>query len=133
MVKTWKNGKPWAEADRSTTGSAVKLIATAERAGIYADGQDLCYVTITIADEKGRLVPRSMDRLNFKIAGAGEIVAACNGDATSHEPMTGATTMQAFNGLCQVVLRGKKGKPGKMELTISSGNLAPAKVVVTSK
>ncbi len=130
-VKTWKSGKPWADADRSTTGAASKLLVTADRPQIKAGGDDLCYVTVTIADDQGRLVPRSMDRLRFKVEGAAEIAAVCNGDATSHEPQIGAETLPAFNGLCQIVLRGKSGTSGTATLSVSSGNLASGKVVIT--
>ena len=129
---TWKNGKPWAEAERPTSGPAEKLTALADRAEIRADGSDLSYVTVTIADAKGQLVPRSMDRLDFSIEGDGEIVAICNGDATSHESLQGRT-MKAFNGLCQVVLRGKAGKAGTAVLTVKSGNLTAASVNITTR
>jgi beta-galactosidase len=132
-VKTWKNGKPWAEGDRSTTGTAAKLSVTADRPEIKADGDDLCYVTVTIADEKGRLVPRSMNRLQFKVDGDAEIAAVCNGDATSHEPQVNTNTLKAFNGLCQVVLRGKAGKPGTITLSVASENLPVGKVTITTK
>jgi hypothetical protein len=35
-------------------------------------GKDLSYATITIADEKKRLVPGSMNRLKFNISGGEE-------------------------------------------------------------
>ena len=129
-VKTWKNGKTWAEADRSTTGEAKQLLVVADRPEIRPDADDLCYVTVTIADEKGRLVPRSMNRLHFTVEGDAEIVAVCNGDATSHESLQG-DTMPAFNGLCQVILRGKAGKPGSATLTVTADKLPASKATIT--
>lgn len=131
-VKTWKNGKPWAGADRSTTGAASKLLAKADRSKISADGNDLCYVTVTVADDKGRLVPRSMNRLKFKVSGNAEIAAVCNGDATSHEPQIGSDTLPAFNGLCQVVLRGK-GTAGSATLEVVSDGLTTATVEIATE
>jgi beta-galactosidase len=131
-VVTWKKGKEWAKAERSTTGQATQLLATADRPEIRADGNDLAYITVTIADAKARLVPRSMDRLHFKIAGPAEIVAVCNGDATNHESLQG-TTMPAFNGLCQVIVRGKPGSPGTATLSVASGKLPAAKVTLTTR
>lgn len=132
-VKAWKHGKPWAEADRSTTGPASKLLATADRPEIRADGDDLCYVTITVADDKDRLVPRSMHRLHFDIDGAAEIVAVCNGDATNHESLQGRT-MPAFNGMCQVILRGKRGTPGTATLKVrAEGGPGPATVEIRTR
>ncbi len=131
-VKTWKNGKPWAQDERSTTGAASKILVTADRPEIKADGKDLCYVSITIADDQGRLVPRSMNRLQFKVEGDAEIAGVCNGDPTNLESMQG-DTLPAFNGLCQVVLRGKAGKPGVVTLSVASENLPAGKVTVTMK
>jgi len=131
-VKAWKDGKPWAQDDRSTTGAAAKLLVTADRKEIRADGSDLCYVTVTVADEKGRLVPRSMNRLKFKVDGAAEIMAVCNGDATSHESQQG-DTLPAFNGLCQVVLRGKTGQSGKATLSVTSENLPVATLGIATR
>jgi beta-galactosidase len=131
-VKTWKNGKAWAEADRSTTGKASQLLVKADRPEIKADGKDLSYITITIADEKKRLVPGSMNRLKFKISGDAEIAGICNGDPTSLESMQG-DTLPAFNGLCQVILRGKSGKPGKATLHVESEGLPAGKVTITTR
>ncbi len=131
-VKTWKNGKPWADADRSTTGKASTLSAKADRPKIKSDGNDLCYITVTVADDKGRLVPRSMNRLKFKVSGNAEIAAVCNGDATSHEPQIGSDTLPAFNGLCQVVLRGT-GNPGSATLEVTSDGLAAGKVEIATE
>ena len=131
-VKTWKNGNPWAEADRSTTGEASQILVATDRPQIKADGQDLSYVTLTITDANGRLVPRSMNRLNFKIEGEAEIAGICNGDPTSLEPMQG-DTLPAFNGLCQVILRGKAGKPGSATLSVASAGLPSGKVTITTR
>lgn len=132
-VKTWKNGKPWADADRSTTGAASKLLVKADRPKIKGDGNDLCFVTVTVADDKDRLVPRSMNRLTFKVTGNIEIAAVCNGDATSHEPQIGSNTLPAFNGLCQVVLRGKPGTTGSATLEVTSDGLSSGKLSIATE
>ncbi len=131
-VKTWKNGKEWATADRSTTGAASQLLVEADRKEIKADGNDLSFVTITIADDQKRMVPGSMNRLKFKISGNAEIAGICNGDPTSLESMQG-DTLPAFNGLCQVVLRSKANSPGPATLTVEAEGLPSAKVTITTK
>lgn len=132
VVKTWKNGKEWAQGERSTTGEAAKLRVVADRPEIKADGKDLSFVTVTIADDKGVLVPSAMNRLNFKVTGDLEIVGLCNGDPSSLENIQGVT-MQAFHGLCQVVLRGKPGKTGSATLKVSSEDLPDATLEITLK
>jgi beta-galactosidase len=131
-VKTWKNGKSWAQGERSTTDKASKLLVTADRPQIKADGKDLSYITITIADDKDRLVPQSMNRLHFKVDGNAEIAGICNGDPTSLESMQG-NNLPAFNGLCQVILRSKPGAPGAATLTVTSDGLPAASVKIVTK
>jgi beta-galactosidase len=131
-VKAWKNGKPWAEADRSTTGKATQIIVTADRKSISADGEDLSYITISVADEKGRLVPESMQRMKFQVSGAAAIVGVCNGDPTSLESMKG-TELPAFNGLCQVILRSKAGQPGDATLTVNAEGLPAGSLMISCK
>jgi len=99
-VVAYKNGKRWAEADRSTTGAAAKLIAEVETIG------ELSFLEVTVADDGNREVPRSNPELSFKAGDGVEILAAGNGDATSHVTMWRARKMPAYNGKCLVIVRG---------------------------
>src|SRR5262249_31658255 len=78
-----KNGPRWAQDKVKTTGPAAKLALQPDRRSIRADGSDLSFVTVTVADANGVLVPRSKNLIHFEISGPGEIAAVDNGDATS--------------------------------------------------
>ncbi len=130
-VVTYKNGKQWAETRVRTTGPAAKLSMTADRARINADGRDLSFVTVTVADKDGLLVPRSKNRLRFEISGPGEIVAVDNGDATSHESFQ-SKEMNAYNGLCLVVVRTVANRAGANQAEARSDGLAVAELRLTS-
>jgi len=130
-VMTWKDGKPWAEAVQKTTGPAAKLLLAADRAQIRADGADLSFITVTVADRDGLLVPRSKNLVRFSVSGPGEIVATDNGDATSFESFQ-APQRQAFNGLALVVVRSKSGEPGAIKLRAESDGLAFAEIELKS-
>ena len=93
----YKDGKPWAKDQVTTTGAASKLTAVADRATIAADRHDLSYVTVTVVDNAGRMVPRSKNLVHFSLSGPGELVAVDNGDATSLEPFI-AKQMKTYNG-----------------------------------
>ena len=41
--------------------------------------------------------------------------------------------MPAFNGLCQVILRGKAGQPGSVTLSVKSGKLPLGKITITTR
>jgi beta-galactosidase len=119
----YKNGKKWATDEVQTTGPAAKLLLTPDRAKIAADGRDLSYVTVTVADKQGRLVPRSKNHLPFDLEGPGEIVAVDNGDATSLEPFP-AKEHNAYNGLALVIVRASQ--PGHLTLKAHGDGLEDA-------
>jgi beta-galactosidase len=131
-VVAYKNGKKWATDEMKTTGPAAKLTMKADRATIAADGNDLSFVTVTVADKNGLLVPRSKNHIKFEIEGPGEIVATDNGDATSFESFQ-APERNAFNGLALVIVRAKAGQGGTIKLTATSDGLAKASLDIHSK
>ena len=128
-VVAYKNGKKWATDEVRTTGPATKLKLAADRARIAADGQDLSFVTVTVADQAGRLVPRSRNHIQFNLEGPGEIVAVDNGDATSFEPFQ-AKERNAYNGLALVIIRSHQ--PGRITLTAHADGLADARTRITA-
>ncbi|HEU5397377.1 MAG TPA: glycoside hydrolase family 2 TIM barrel-domain containing protein, partial [Verrucomicrobiae bacterium] len=130
-VIAYKNGKKWATDEVKTTGPAAKLTLKADRGIIAADGKDLSFVTVTVADKHGLLVPRAMNHIQFEIEGPGEIVATDNGDPTSFESFQ-APEHNAFNGLALVIVRAKPGPPGNIRLTAKSAGLAPAVTTIRS-
>ena len=115
-----------------TTGSAARLALKSDRATVRADGQDLAFVTVTIADKTGLLVPRSKNRIRLELTGPGEIVAVDNGDATSLESFQ-SPERNAFNGLCLVIVRTRAGKAGAIKLRAQSEGLAGTEVIIASK
>jgi len=126
-VVAYKNGKKWATDEVKTTGPATKLTLQADRNKIADDGQDLSFVTVTVADKNGLMVPRSMNHIKFSIAGPGEIVAVDDGDPTNLEPMQ-AKEHDAFNGLALVIVRTKAGQPGTIVLKAETDGLKPATI-----
>jgi beta-galactosidase len=128
-VVAYKNGKERATEIVKTTGPAAKITLSADRQKIQADGYDLSFVTATVADKDGLLVPRSKNNIGFEVSGPGEIVAVDNGDATSFEPFQ-ASRRKAYNGLALVIVRAKSGETGTFNLTAKSEGLASATTTI---
>ena len=99
--------------------AAGKQATTDSRAGdrLRADGEDLAFVTVSLVDKKGTLIPQAADQLEFSVTGAGSFRAVCNGDATSTEVFT-EPTMKLFNGQLVVVVQAAD-KAGKLTLTVT--------------
>src|SRR5258708_24030569 len=114
-----------------TTGPANRLLVKADRAAINADAQDLSFVTITVADRNGLMVPRAKNRLSFSITGPGEIVAVDNGDATSLESFQ-SQGRNAYNGLCLVIVRAKAGQAGQIKLKAQADGLTRGKITIAA-
>ena len=114
------NGNPAGEKVMKTAGKPAKLnteVWTQNTKGsLKSDGQDLAYVTVSLVDKNGTLVPDGTDQLSFEVSGAGTFRAVCNGDATSLEVFT-EPTMKLFAGQLVVVCQAGKEK-GQLTLTV---------------
>lgn len=130
-VIAYKNGRRWAEDSMKTTGPPARLVLKADRSRIRMDGADLSFVTVTIVDQNGLPVPRSSNRIQFETSGPGEIVATDNGDPTNFESFQ-SPARNAFNGLCLVVIRSRRGAAGPIRLRAQSPGLAGGQIVITS-
>jgi beta-galactosidase len=121
-VVVYKNGKSWATDEVKTAGASANLKLQADRDKIRADGKDLSFVTLTVADKAGLMSPRADNPIHFEIEGPGEIVATDNGDPTNLEPFP-SHDRKAFNGLCLAIVRGKAGQVGKIKVTATAEGL----------
>jgi len=123
-------GNARAEKTLVTAGKPHHLQLEADRQTLTANGEDVCYITVTVVDEDGNPCPTASNQLNFNVKGEGEYRAACNGDATSleqfHKP-----TMKAFNGKL-VVLVQSSTQAGNIELTVSGKGLKKEKITLSS-
>jgi beta-galactosidase len=131
-VVAYKRGTPWATDSVKTAGAAVKLLLTPDRSTIANDGKDLSFLTLQVADNNGRTVPRSMNRIDFKVSGPGEIVATDNGDPTD---MTAFSSKQrnAFNGLALAIVRARRGHSGQILVIARSEGLEKARTRIMAK
>jgi len=113
-------GRTAGEQTLRTAGEPAALHADVwtqdDRGTLRADGLDLAFVTVSLTDADGTLVPDATDRLRFEVEGAGTFRAVCNGDATSLEPFT-QPTMQLFSGQLVVVVQAAR-QPGALTLNI---------------
>lgn len=129
-VIAYKNGEKWAESEIKTTGEAVAIGLQSDCQSIAADGTDLVYITATIQDKEGLMVPRSNPTLHFTVEGPGEIVATDNGDATSFESFQ-SPTRKAFNGLALAIIKAQKGATGVIKINAESRGLKTGNVEIT--
>ncbi|RPJ57337.1 MAG: DUF4982 domain-containing protein [Acidobacteria bacterium] len=131
-VIAYKAGREWATDVQRTAGKATTVRLEADRADLRADGRDLAFVTASIRDEAGGIVPRASDRVRFRLEGPGEIAAVDNGDPTRLESFQ-AKDCRAFNGLCLVIVRTLAGRAGSIVLRAEADGLRAARVNVRAE
>ena len=113
------NGNAAGEEIVKTAGKPadLKLEAWTANETLQANGDDLAFVTVSLTDAEGTLIPQADDQLTFEVTGAGTFEAVCNGDATSLESFK-QPTMKLFSGQLVVVVRSAQ-KAGTLTLKVS--------------
>lgn len=129
-VVGYKDGKAINEKEIVTAGKPAKVVLSVDRSEIDADGRDLAYVTIRIEDKNGNFCPLADNLVNFKVSGAGDLVAVDNGDPTSLSSFQ-VPQRKAFNGLALAILRSSE-ESGDITIKATSKGLKSAQVNVVT-
>ena len=115
-----EQGRQAGEQVVSTAGKPSRLKLDVwtqhEAEWLKADGEDLAFITVSLTDAKGTIIPDANDQLSFEVSGAGRFEAVCNGDATSLESFK-KPTMRLFSGQLVIVVRSDK-KAGNLTLKV---------------
>ncbi len=103
------------DSGRLLASDTVRTAGETSRVRLSADyvGDELIYVTATLTDAGGTMVPSACNPLTFSVEGAAELLAVDAGDPTSHESFRGPS-VKAFNGLASAILR----RTGKGRITV---------------
>ncbi len=125
-----KNGNPVSEKEIKTAGKPHQIILEPDVTSIKANGEDLCYITVSVVDKNGIPCPTATNQLTFKVKGEGSFRAACNGDATSLE-LFHLPTMKLFSGKLVVLIQSTEDA-GDIELTVSGKGLKKGHITLKS-
>lgn len=125
------NGTVAAKKEVHTAGKPYKIVLSPDRTTLNADGNDLCFVTVSVVDKNGYECPTATNSLDFKVSGEGSFRAACNGDATSLEQFH-LPTMKLFSGKLVAIVQSTQNT-GNIELTVSGKNLKSAKTTLLTQ
>jgi beta-galactosidase len=126
-----KNGKTVFTKEIKTAGEPAAIILKADRNSIKADGKDLSFITATIVDKNGILVPNANNLIHFKINELGAIEAVDSGDPVSHESFK-SDRHTALNGLALAIIK-SNGIKGKITLTATADGLVSKTIIIETK
>jgi beta-galactosidase len=85
-AKGFNKGQVAAETKVETAGPATALKLAADRDAINADGEDVCVLTVAVADGQDRPDAVAGNLVRFELSGPGRILGVGNGDPSCHEP-----------------------------------------------
>ncbi len=130
-ARGYKDGKLVATTKRETTGAAAKLVMTADRPSINADGEEVAMFAVEVRDAQGRVVPVTDNDVTFKVTGAGKLLGTGNGDPTNQQPDHGASR-KAFGGYCIALVQSLKNA-GSITVDATSSGLESSSVTIAAK
>ncbi|RZJ50950.1 MAG: DUF4982 domain-containing protein [Chryseobacterium sp.] len=123
-----KNGKVVLEKEIKTAGEALKIDLKADKTTIKNDTYDLVYVTVSLVDKDGNMLPNAMDLINFEVSGGGKLVGVDNGYQANLDSFK-ANSCKLFNGKCIAIIQ-SNGKNEKIKLRATTGNLKASTIEV---
>jgi beta-galactosidase len=122
-------GKTVAEFELKTAGKPAKILLSADKARIANNWDDVVFVTATVVDANGIIVPNASDMIEFGASGPGRIAAVDSADNADHDPFQ-ATKRRAYNGRCVAYIKANSSS-GKVMVTAKSGSLAGNAVTIS--
>jgi beta-galactosidase len=124
------NGRIVASYELRTAGKPAQILLAADRSAIAPVWDDVAYVTVTVVDENGVLVPNAGDLISFKISGAGVIAAVDSANNNSHESFQ-ATERKAYQGRCFAMVKATANK-GRITLAASAPGLKSSSITINA-
>ncbi len=116
------------EAVVRTAGKPYRLVLSANRQTLSANGDDLAYITVRVADKDGNIVPDAEPTVKFKVTGNGSFRATANGDPTSLRDFN-KPEMDLFSGAATVIVKSGE-KAGFVTLEAKASGLKAAKISI---
>jgi len=129
LVKGYNNGVEVSSNAIKTAGNAAKINAVASKTQFKANTKGLSQVEIQVTDDKGIPVYSAADEISVELTGPARLLGLESGSLSSHESYQ-SNKRNALHGRLLAYIQ-TTGKPGKIQVNISSKNLKPVTVLLT--
>ena len=114
-----------------TASEKVTLKIEADREILCADGADLSYLTVTLADEEGRQNLQAVKEVTVEIEGAGTLQGFGSADPAT-ENTYDAHTWKTYDGCLLAAVRSGL-EPGKIKVSFSAEGCETKQVMIEVK
>jgi len=123
----------------TTPGAVSKLVATADKTEIDANGYDLVYVEVDVTDANGNLKTTASNNITFSVDGPAVIAGVDNGDQATVRKYQNAyvltdrqnANINAYAGKALVILRATD-EGGEITLNIASSGLEGQTITINA-
>ena len=114
-----------------TANTVSRVVLSADRSTITANGRDLAFITGDLQDANGIFVPNGANSVSFSVSGPGQLVGVDNGDPTDTTSYKG-TSRKAFSGKVLAIVR-STGAVGSIVVSATSPGLTAGSVTVPAQ
>lgn len=115
-----------AEDVQRTPGDSKQILLSTEDTVIRADGEDMTFVTIRMADAHGVPVENAVDRVHVAVSGPGRLLGLDNGDSADKDGYQ-VSVRCLFSGKLLAMI-GSTTEAGEIVVTVTSPGKAPAEL-----
>lgn len=123
-----ENGMVIAEKSRSSFGDAARIVLKPDKTSLKADGLDMIFVEISMADKDGFPVENANNRVEVQVTGAGRLVGLDNGDSTDYDQYKG-TSRRLFSGKLLAMIAAKQ-EQGDIHMKVTSIGLPDEELIL---
>jgi beta-galactosidase len=127
----YRGGAKVVEHSLVTAGPAAALRLTADRNPIWADPNDLAYITVEAIDAEGRLVANADQVARFAITGPGHLAAVGSNNPRHTEPYRG-DSHRLYRGRCLAIVRPSE-EAGEITLRAETEGLTAAQLMIRTE
>lgn len=126
------SGAVIAEDIRCTPGDSRRIVLSCENdADLIADGEDIAFIAVSMADEDGNPVENACDRVSVIVTGEGRLLGIDNGDSTDRDGYK-TNTRRLFNGKLLAMVSSTE-KPGLIRIEVTSPGMEAAVLELRTK
>ncbi len=126
----YNGGKVAASDELRTAGKPQRVVLTMERKTLTNSAQDVVYVSATVVDAEGTIVPDASNLIHFQVDGPAAIAAVDNGANVDHDSFK-ASQRKAFEGHAVAIVQATAAS-GTIRVKATADGLESGTVTLTA-
>ena len=126
-----EDGSVVSEQELRTPGDPAAIVIRTDRDMLMADGRDIAFVEISVADKDGIEVGNARNRVKVEVSGSGRLVGLDNGDSTDYDSYKD-DNRRLFSGKLLAMVESTL-EPGEITVRVQSEGLAAAELKLNTE